>query len=331
MSGSAGARGSGADWRQFARARTPIRETVITHVVVPLVFGLLCWAGWALVGWLAWLHWPVVVVNAVLLGLFLSVVFNTARMQVKRVDTATQTLRAASQGQIEVIGTISPIGALRASPLYGVPCVAFKSWLTAYPATGKPFRLEETWLPPAVILTDGSREAFLPVHAGDEPDMHAVLHTPQAPRDLLREDVRENVGSDWRITERREHVIPPDAPMQVNAVFRTVSSHDSYRATVNAHVGLPPPTAEALETCPVEAAWRTYCRHRETIAGTAGPVAVDAFLPVTLYKDIGIVRVADSRWLYALDQMVTVLLASLPLFYLLLRLLGVIDPLPFLF
>lgn len=323
-------------WRTLLRKKTRL-EVVLGHALIPPLGGVVAWGLWGLAGWWEWLYWPVLILAGFTFHVFLAVAVNALRMQVKRTDTATQTLRAASQGRIEVIGTVRPIEGTLVSPLYGVPCVAFKAWFTALDAKGELVSVRDKVLPAAVLLTDGLREAFLPVHQADEVSMRVELTQLDAPRDLLRQDIREALGEGGTISERLEDVIPTDKPMQVNGVFRTLSSGDSYRTVVNAHVGLHPPTAEDLEKDAVEQVWRTYCRRREAEAeagGAApvpGPVPVDAILPVTHFKGIGIVRVADADWRHAADVVFNMALFAVPFGYLLLRLLDLTGPLPLLF
>ncbi|MGC2856187.1 hypothetical protein ACM64Y_12000 [Novispirillum sp. DQ9] len=319
-------------WRTLLRKKER-SEVVMGYATVMPVSGAVAWGLWALAGWLEWLYWPVLILAGFTFHVFIAVAVNALRMQVKRADTATQTLRAASQGRIELIGTVRPIEGTLVSPLYGVPCVAFNAWFSARDASGELVTAREKVLPAAVLLTDGDREAFLPVHEADEVAMRVELAQLDASRELLRQDIREELGDGGKISARLEEVVPADKPMQVNGVFRTLSSGDSYRTVVNAHVGLIPPTEEELEKDAVEQAWRRFCRRREAEAGGAGPVPVpvDAILPVTHFKGIGIVRVADADWRLAADVVANMVMFAVPFGYLLLRLLDLTGPLPLLF
>lgn len=322
-------RTTAGEWRDLLETKK-VWEVVLSYAIIPVVCGMLAWGLWALTEWWALLYWPVVILAGLLLFISISLVATELLMQVKRADTATQTLRAASQGRIEVIGTVRPIEAPLVSPLYGVPCVAFNAWFRGKDASGQLVEVREKTLPDAVVLTDGVTEAFLPIGAPHETAIRAALARLDAPHDWLRQDIREALGEDGTILIRTEEVIPCDKPLQVNGVFRTLSSRDSYRTIVNAHVDFPPPLPENLAKDAVELAWKAFCQRCEAAAG-GKEVPVDAILPVTHIKGIGIVRVKDADWRYALDSIATTILIEAPFAYLFARLLDVVEPLPLLF
>lgn len=329
----------GLGWEDLRREDSMILKS-LAYPAVPLVILPLPWLMHAVAGWATWLYWTMVVVAVGMLLISVGVIRQEIRFHIKRRDTATQTLRAASQGRIEVIGTLRTIdGPPLISPLYGIPCVAYWSCFIAESKTKTssakkpdPIHVTAKQPPPAVLLGDGAAEVFVPFKDSFRVDTEVPLDQTTAPATLLRPDLQASLAAgDWTITVRREDVVPVDKPVQVNGLFRTLTSRDSYTTVVAAHTNLLPPTTEQLESDPVEQAWRTYCARREAEAGQSGPesapVPVNAILPITHFTAYSMVRVSDAGgWATARMSFVLVLM-SLPFAYLLARLMGWLEPL----
>lgn len=331
------------DWRAMMRPPS-LKDALANLILIPPLFLPVAWGLYALVDWLPGLYWAVVIAVGCVLLLFFGALSVELATHIKRRDTATQTLRAASQGRIEVIGTLRRTADHLVSPLYGVDCIGYSARFDARPVpppgtattTGGKRRdvilFSESSFPPAVLMVDGPAEAFLSFEGVHRHGTEIELLHPEAPRDLLRADIRDRlVDGDWTITLRQEALIPTDMPIQLNGVFRTLSSQDSYLEAVRKQTGLRAPTKEELDASPVEQAWRTYCARREDAAGTSGPVPVDAVVPITDFKRHALVRVTDAGGRASAKIAAILVLMLLPFLYLALRLLDVMKPLPLLF
>lgn len=333
-------------WEAF-RHQFPLWGDIVGYILAPVVFILMAWGGYAVGSWGGLAYWIVMLTVGGFVFICLLVIATEIRFHIKRSDTATQTLRAASQGRVELIGTIRPLDGPVISPLYGVSCAAFwsriiakpRQWPEGWPAgRAKPadVYMQDKYVPAAVLLTDGKAEAFVPYSDTFRGDSDVRLDKLDAPHDLLREDVRASVAEgEWEITHRTEYVIPCDTPLQLNGLFRTLSSRDSYLEVVNKHTDILPPTPEQLETSPLEQAWRAYCARREAAAmengGSTEAAPVDAILPITNYKRISLVRPADAGGWAAWRTIHIMVMFIVPSVYVLLRLPDLIEPLPFLF
>lgn len=280
-------------------------ELVWGVVFSPFIYFLLGLGILELVEWAGWLRWPMIILLVLLLLVLMIGVVQQVRVHVKRADTATQSIRAASQGRIELIGTLKPIEGEVISPLYAVPCVSWVSKLSAAaelrPAekiADRPVvRFSDSLSPPAVLLTDGEgAEVFLPFLDENVQGMEIEIERPDEPRSLLREDLRKQMEMrTFVIGTRFESLVPCGKPMQANAVFSTLSSTDSYFKAVQARRKLPEPSEEQLLEDKVEQAWRRYCRAREEKAGAA-PVPVNALLPLDEIGGVRVVRQSFASW-----------------------------------
>ncbi len=314
-------------------------------VVLPVVYYFFAWGIYEATAWLSWLTIPVAIAVALLLVAVILTALSELSLHVKRADTATQTLRAASQGRIELKGTLLPVdGKALTSPLYGIPCVSYDAGFTAVRrTTGKTtadttgrVALREKVVADAVLLSDGVDEAFLPLNDVHRYHTQVELDRCDAPTDLLRADLRDQIGHDqigrdgWRVAARTETIIPCDKPVLVNAFFITLTTADSYLAAEAKHLGKPPPEPKALENSPKETLWRAYCQRRQEESGAAHPVTVNALLPNRGLTEIGIVRERDATWQNTVKVVGMAVVLAPATLYLFLRLTGIIgrwDPL----
>lgn len=284
--------------RAWEALRRPVDSTErMGFALLPIVYSFIAWGLVELAVWMPWLTVPLFLAAGFLLYVLGHIVVHQIGLHVRRADTATQTLRAASQGRIEVKGTLRPVtGTPLISPLYGIPCAAYTAEFTAVRSRQERVTLKEEVFPEAVLLSDGDAEAFLPLEEIHRFHTEVELSRPDAPLDWLRADLREQIdGPGWQVVQRAETLIPCDKVMQVNAVFHTQSTADSYLDAEARHLGKAPPPPETREHHPTETLWREYCRRREADAGGDHPVAVDALLSISLMKGIGIVRARDAN------------------------------------
>lgn len=306
-------------------------------------FMLLAWGVHALVTWQDALRWPVVIGVLMFDALLVLAVVTIIRAEVKRRDTGTQSIRSASQGRIELVGMVQAVGEPMISPLYGVPCVAYRSSFEAFKpetapvgdagkgkAAADPLSFFEEMAAPAFLLTDGIREVFVPLEAFHLSGVEIVLNKDDEPLDTLRPDVAERLLPDMTITNRDEDVVPIGKLVMANGVFRTFSSGDSYTRAAARHRGIEEPSDEALAGDPVETRWRAHCRRKEAAAGSS-PVRVDALLPVSHFLGLPVVRANEPSWREAVKQTAMMLVVLVPGLYLAVRLLDVMSPLPLLF
>jgi len=329
-------------WKKF-QTQTPLWGYILVYALAPVVYFLIAWGVYAIGSLDRRLYWVVMPTLGVFVFLCIGVIFVAIRFHIKRTDTATQTLRSASQGRVELIGTLKPLDEPVVSPLYGISCVAWWFTLMATPrqwpeGQSRPadLSIRESHMPAAVLLTDGENDAFLPFDNMFRDDTQVMLNKLDAPHDLMRQDLRIlTQEEEWKITHRSEDLIPCDKPLQLNCVFRTLSSRDSYLEACYDQTNFLPPTPQELENSPLEQAWRAYCACREAAAekqsGIGGPMRVDAILPITSLKPISLVRPVDAGGMAAWRIIHSMVLALLPAVYALLRLSDIIPPLLFLF
>ncbi|KJS36941.1 MAG: hypothetical protein VR70_13350 [Rhodospirillaceae bacterium BRH_c57] len=320
----------GRDWRPMVQTISPL-QWVVAGVFLPVSMALIAWGLFALVDWLPILRIPMIVLVAIIILLTIQITNNQVQIQIKRADTATQTLRAASQGKIELVGTVRPIDKPLFSPVYGVSCVSYRSSIAFRPANpapdGEPIFYSDSHWPAAVLLTDGRHDMFMPFSDVGKSSMEVMLQQADAPLEWLRADLRERLaGNDWTVTLRDEHVIPSDKPLKVNAVLRTLTSRDSYLETRARHLDLLPPQPEDLETDEIELAWRAHCNRREEAAGTGEAVPVDALLPLSVVKVLPYACVADADWRQTTLHLVFNAVVGAASAYLIARLLGATGP-----
>lgn len=280
-------------------------DLVMGVLLSPFAYFLLGLGILALVEWAGWLRWPMIILLGVLFLAAMTGFVQQVRVHMKRADTATQSIRAASQGRIELIGTLKSLEGEVISPLYAVPCVSWLSRLSASAellpsekiADRPVVRFSESMSPPAVLLTDGEgAEVFLPFLDENVQGMEIEIDRPDEPRSLLREDLRKQMEMrTFVIGKRLESLVPCGKLMQANAVLSTLSSTDSYLRAVHARRKLPEPSEEQLRDDKVEQAWRRYCRAREEKAGAA-PVPVNALLPLDEIGGVRIVRQTFASW-----------------------------------
>lgn len=285
--------GGGLAWERLKKRNEG--ELVWGLLLSPIVYVLLVVGILELVDWAGWLRWPVAILLGLLVLMIAAVLVEQVRVHAKRTDTATQSIRSASQGRIELVGTLKPVGGEVLSPLYGVPCVSWVAKLTATAEARPAVRFSDSMNPAAVLLTDGEgAEVFLPFPNDSVPAMEIEIERPDEPISLLREDLRRQ-SDGTTIAQRFESLVPCGKPMQANAVFRTLSSADSYLKAVCAHRKQPEPAERDLQEDKVEQAWRSYCRHREEVAG-AVPVPVDVLLPLGEIGGVRVVRQTFASW-----------------------------------
>ncbi|KJS40013.1 MAG: hypothetical protein VR70_06395 [Rhodospirillaceae bacterium BRH_c57] len=312
-------------WQAFQK-EAEIDES-LAFVLMPVVYYFFAWGIYEVTAWLSWLTIPVALAVALLLVMLIAITISELSLHVKRADTATQTLRAAAQGRIELKGTLLPVGGeALTSPLYGIPCVSYDAEFTAVRGTTERVTLREKVFPAAVLLTDGVDEVFLPMDEKNRLNIEVELYRDDAPTGLLRADLREQVGgTGWRFAARKEVVVPCGKPVLVNTFYQTLTTADSYLAAEAKHLGKPPPEPKTLEDSPKETLWRDYCQRRQEASGAAHPVVVNTLLPDRDLTDISIVRERDADWRNTV-KIVSMALALVPgALYLFLRLTGIID------
>lgn len=294
--------GKATNKMEWERLEKKSNDELLGHLMSPPFYGFIAWGIYELVDWASWLHWPVVIMLILMLMAFVAIPFYELKVQAIRADTATQKLRSASQGRIELVGTLLPLEGEILSPLYSVPCVAWRSTFTAWPERRQgeprplkpPIDFKDSHVPAAVLLSDGEASAFIPLYENQSALLEVEIDSLDEPKALLRNDLRQPLEA-GRLTigSRNESVIPCGKPMQVNATLATLSSDQSYQQAVRRRQNLPEFTPEELEKDPVENAWRSYCLSREEAGGTPGiPVQVDAIVPTA---DNGIIELSSVR------------------------------------
>lgn len=253
------------------------------------------------------LRWPAGALAVGVVVLCVVPVVTRLRVEIKRADTATQTIRAASQGRIELVGRVAAIGEPVGSPLFDVPAVSWWSSLDAFvdvraaraAADGAPdlkgVIFTET-RERSFLVSDGDRAVFVPFDVRHRFDVSEQLADLEAPFELLRRDILDRIaGRPVHARKREETVVPIGMRVQTNGVLRTFLSSDPYLPEYARRTGAKAPTEAELERHPVEADWREFCRGEERRRG-GGPVPVDALLPLSARKRVPATRhVLNSR------------------------------------
>jgi len=223
------------------------------------------------------------------------------RVEIKRADTATQTIRAASQGRIELVGRVAAIGEPAGSPLFDVPAVSWWSSLDCFvdvPAVraapdGRQDLSGVTFTETrerSFLLSDGDRAVFVPFDLRHRFDASEQLADIEAPFELLRRDILDRIaGRPVHARTREETVVPIGMAVQANGVLRTFLSSDPYMPEYARRTGAKPPTEAELGRHPIEADWREFCRAEEARRG-GDPVPVDALLPLSARKRVPVTR-----------------------------------------
>lgn len=314
---------------------------LFVYCAISAGFMLVAWGIHELVLWQEFLRGPVALVLMAFNAFLVLIVVMTIRTEAKRRDTATQTIRSASQGKIELVGMVEAVEEPLVSPLYGVECIAYRSGFQAVPEVSLKEALagktsldavtfSEEVFAPAFLLTDGRAEVFVPFERHNFGSTEVLLVAEDEPHDTIRADVAERLRPSMTITSRDENVVPVGKQVMVNGVFRTLSSEDSYVRVAARHREIMEPSDEELARDPVEQAWIAYCHHKAADAGGA-VVPVDALLPVTHFIGLPVVRATEPSWRDAVKQTAIMLVVLIPGLYLAARLLDSIPPLPLLF
>ncbi len=295
--------GDAARQMEWERLEKKSSDMAVGLLLSPPFYALVAWGIFELVEWATWLYWPVLVVLVVMLMAFVAMPIYQIKLHATRADTAPQKLRSASQGRIELVGTLLPLEGEILSPLYSVPCVAWRSRFTAWAEQrhGQPrpvapaIDFKESDLPAAVLLSDGEASAFIPLYKSATGLLEVEIDARDEPKELLRMDLRQPVEAGrLNIGDRSEVVIPCGKRMQVNATLITLSSDQSYQQAVRRRLNLPELTPDALEKDAIENAWLSHCRGKEEAAGT--PVQVDAIVPTSHVGDLHLAAVRYVGW-----------------------------------
>lgn len=328
--------GNDERWQDLRKGH-PLAMDLFAYTALAGGFMLVAWAIHAVVLWQDFLRGPVALIVLGFNVLLVLVVIMTIRTEIKRRDTATQSIRAASQGRIELVGMVRAVGEPLVSPLYGVKCIAYRSVFRADSEisfkdaikgkpTPDPVTFSEEVFQPAFLLTDGKAEVFVPLERGNFSSTEILLDKDDEPLDTIRSDVAAHLQPRMTVTSRGENVIPVGKLVMVNGVFRTLSSEDSYQRVSARHREIMEPSDEGLAHDPVEQAWLAHCRRKAAEAG-GGVVQIDVVLPITHFLGLPVVRATEPSWRTAVKDVATMLVVLIPGAYLAARLLDWIPEL----
>lgn len=281
-------------WAPYVRKdRLSLEAVMGVSLVLGLAFPLFALL-WHLSTQYPLLSWVVHGANWLWIGGCLLALADTLRIEIKRQDTATQTLRSVSQGRAEIRGKVAAIGPPFLSPFTQTPCVCYDFSVEVDGETVRESHYH------SFLLTDGERYVFVPLNRNKTTELLVWLDSDDAPKTLLREDLRgRNVAK-----QRLERLIPVGLEVQVNGVFVTLSSQDSYIETAMTRLGLPIPTEENLNTLSEfkdwrewDADWKAWVRLMEQERGQGeAPVPLNAMLPLSLGKRVPATRFIHNSW-----------------------------------
>ncbi len=359
-----------AVWAQWLEAEELHGFTVgaVWYLVVGLVFlGLMVLGSVRvlelLIDRFAWLFWPAVGTLGIMAMLFAMALVAVITLQWKRWDTATQSVRGASQGRIELVGRCQAPGEPLISPLFGIPCVDYRSRMVCMPNAAQ---AEEAGVVPeevvpketsgggeagttaeyggtaksgqlvwreqksldALLLDDEGYRVFVPIVRRDDLTEIAVKLRATPPLEQLRSDVRQFL-SEKRATlvSCHEVVVPVDRLIQANAVFKTLNSDDDYVSAHQRRLGHSDDEFTRARLKPVEDAWKRYASEQEAAAG-GERIRLDTLLPLSSLK--GIALTAKPYDLFKFTSDVVVLsICFVALIYFLLSWFDLVPLLPY--
>lgn len=277
-----------------------------------LVIAVSAFLGWVsfgicltLLGWTsgsAWLHGAVVVCMALLLALVALAGYSLLKNQMRQHDTATSSIQAAPQGEIELRGTVQPVpGAELRSLFLDNPCASYQCTLTGYLAGSGSVAislLSEKGRR-SFLLSDGTGEVFVPgslfVTADIEVESGKTLGT--LPPEIVERLARSGTDAKkYASFHAREYRIPIGLRVQVNGVFATLRPQDSYLTVCKKQRNFLPPTAEELATHPDEADWRAYAKAAGEAAKPTGlEPRLNVLLPADTLGSIYLTEVGDGQ------------------------------------
>lgn len=215
---------------------------------------------------LSWLLWPVIVLAILwLLGVLQSVISGW-KNHVKQLDTATSTIRGASQGSIEIIGRVKAIeGQALLSPMYQIPCVHYQ--VSVGRAEIKGIFINNAFFQErasrALLINDGTGEVFTPSFANTFNDqlLRRIEGAKLPPH--LREHIRsvpefQSISLPRGMCNLSESLMPVGVMVQANAILLTLKASDSYiRAWARLGNDLEI-MLSASQRDQIESEWRTY-------------------------------------------------------------------------
>lgn len=258
----------------------PLPEDQVAGLIIILVLALLILAGlWKLMEAapvLAWVIHPLLWL--LILGRLREIV-NSKKIVFRRRDTATQTIRAASQGRAEVVGRITLIDQCNMDLLADD-------------------RKNKT-LTPFVIVDRSGDEAFVVGDVADGicdrfTDIASLLNTH-----AWHQAVEDELAG---MSMARKKLVGPLA--QVNGVFVTVSSRDSLADTIARHSNFSLPAgAESWNQHAAEKRWTVWTARKEREAG-GEPVQVNVILPFQDIRAVGLTLGPPGSFGPALKEMV---------------------------
>ncbi len=243
-----------------------VRDSAALGLVVLLVTSAVAVSAYYLVQALPWLFWPVVILAALWLFAALLLIIDGWRNYLARTDTATSTIRGASQGAIEIVGRVKAIeGQTLVSPINQIPCVHYRASVSC-PSINKivvnnAFFQEQAGR--ALLIDDGTGEAFAPSFANTFNDqLLNRFEASKLPRHL-HDRIRSNPDYQGITLPRGscnldESLMPVGITAQVNAILVTIKASDSYigawtRLGNDLEILLSPSQRDRIDT-----EWRAY-------------------------------------------------------------------------
>jgi len=210
----------------------------------------------------SWMFWPVVVLLLLLLLMVVLFVQSSRASARRRRDTAATTIKAASQGAVELTGHLKAIQGLQLfSETFNMPC--FHLWGTAshrrHKRLGGQFTQKRSCL-----LDDGTGEVFIAADALDI--FHGVASGKKIVNPISQQYMTEaNVKQPGPYTVI-EQLVPAQVPVRANGAFLTIRADESYLKAQARYHREPMPSDEKLQNSLVERHWRQYADQAITAA-----------------------------------------------------------------
>lgn len=303
-----------------------------------------------LIAWLSWLFWPVVILLGSSIFMIVWLVYLEIKIQLKRMDTATQSIRSASQGRIELVGRVQALDKPLVSPLFAIPCIEYRATLVTAPAANgqaedkklptdetvkasndakeSPFRWRDTKSQNAFLLCDEGHQVFVPLMHKDSGRYFDVDLQGKPPQEQFRDDVKKFLEQNKReVVYCRERLVPVGRLIQANAVFKTLNSNDDYVRQYQRQAKLSTSEHELESLKFITDVWRRHADSQESTAG--GPTRLDVLLPLSAMKGIPLTARPYGLFQKVVDLLGAALLIVAVSVYFLMTWFGLAPSLPY--